>query len=130
MVRLTYQCKGVERISLVSDSMSAAGCADGSYVVCGMAVTVKDGIARNDQSGALAGSTLSLDTAVDRFAAFCNIPLAKAIVSATATPAKQIGIYDRVGSIDQGKQADLLLLKNCEKLSPERILLRGKWLTP
>ena len=129
MIRLTHQCKGVDGISLVSDSMSAAGCRDGNYKVCGMPVTVKDGIARNDQSGALAGSTLSLDMAVNRFAAFCNIPLTEAIISATATPARQIGIYDSVGSIDIGKQADLLLLKNPERLIPEKILLRGKWLS-
>jgi imidazolonepropionase-like amidohydrolase len=45
---------------------------------------------------------------------------------ATATPARQTGIYDSVGSIDIGKQADLLLLKNPERLIPEKILLRGK----
>ena len=77
----------------------------------------------------MAGSPLSLDTTVNRFAAFCNIPLTEAIISATATPARQIGIYDSVGSIDIGKQADLLLLKNPERLIPEKILLRGKWLS-
>ena len=51
------------------------------------------------------------------------------VASATATPARQIGIYDSVGSIDIGKQADLLLLKNPERLIPEKILLRGKWLS-
>ena len=130
MIRLVYRNKGVEQISLVSDSMSAAGCADGTYKVCGMSVTVKDGIARNDASGVLAGSTLSLNTAVNRFAEFSGIPLSRALVSATATPAKQVGIYDVVGSIDKGKQADVLLLQTPDRLMPARILLRGKWLTP
>ncbi len=129
MIRLAYRSKGVDGISLISDSIAAAGYPDGQYSVGGLPITVKDGIARTDENGALAGSTLSLDMAVNRFAEFCRIPLSEAIVSATATPAKQVGIYDTVGSIDEGKRADLILLKTPDKLIPERILLRGQWLS-
>ena len=39
-----------------------------------------------------------------------GIPLEEAVAAATANPAKSIGIYDKVGSISVGKQADVLLL--------------------
>ncbi len=127
MIRLTYRAKGVDGISLISDSIAAAGYHDGSYHVGGLPITVKDGVARTDENGALAGSTLSLETAVNRFARFCGIPLSEAIVSATATPAKQVGAYGEIGSIDEGKSADLILSPSPDRLIPERILLRGEW---
>ena len=50
-------------------------------------------------------------------------------MAATETPAKQVGAYDEIGSIDEGKQADLILIKSPDRLIPERILLRGRWLS-
>ena len=129
MIRLAYRAKGVDGISLISDSIAAAGYADGHYDVGGLPITVKNGIARTDENGALAGSTLSVDMAVNNFAEFCKIPLTEAIVSATATPAKQVGVYDMYGSIDEGKSADLILSSSHDRLILDRILLRGEWIT-
>ena len=129
MIRLAYRAKGVDGISLISDSIAAAGYADGDYHVGGLPITVKDGIARTKENGALAGSTLALDQAVNRFAEFCGIPLTEAVVAATKTPAKQIGAYDEIGSIDEGKSADLILIRSTDRLIPEKIMLRGSWLS-
>ncbi len=129
MIRLTYRAKGVDGISLISDSIAAAGYPDGHYTVGGLPTTVKDGIARTDDNGALAGSTLSLDMAVERFAEYCGIPLTEALIAATRTPALQVGVYDTYGSLDEGKSADLLLLQTPDRLAPERIMVRGEWLT-
>ena len=129
MLRMTQRLKGVDGISLISDSIAAAGYPDGHYHVGGLATTVKDGIARTDENGALAGSTLSLDTAVNRFSEACGIPLTEAIISATATPAKQVGAYGEIGSIDEGKQADLILSSSPERLILDRILVRGEWIS-
>lgn len=129
MIRLAYRAKGADGISLISDSIAAAGYPDGDYAVGGLPITVKDGIARTKDNGALAGSTLALDQAVNRFAEFCGIPLSEAIISGTATPAKQVGAYDEIGSIDEGKRADLILSSSPDRLILDRILLRGEWLT-
>ena len=129
MIRLAYRAKGADGISLISDSIAAAGYPDGDYAVGGLPITVKDGIARTKDNGALAGSTLALDQAVNNFAEFCGIPLSEAIISGTATPAKQVGAYDEIGSIDEGKRADLILSSSPDRLIPDRILLRGEWLT-
>ena len=108
VVDLTYSIKR-DKLVLISDSMEATCCADGEYFIAGNPVTVKDSIARTCD-GALAGSTLTLDQAVKNLMSFCNIPLEDAIVCATEAPAKEIGIFDRCGSIDIAKRADMLVL--------------------
>ena len=126
MVHLAYRMKGAERLSLISDSMEATGGEDGQYSIAGNPVVVKNGIARTPD-GALAGSTLNLDDAVNNLMKFCEIPLTEAIISATEAPAKQMGVYDTYGSIDVGKRADLLFLESPEQLKNYRVMLRGKW---
>ena len=128
MIRLAYRNKGPERISLISDSIEAAGMADGDYNIAGLPCVVKNGIARAADNGVLAGSTLSLNTAVNNLVDFCSIPLTDAILCATETPAKQVGIFDTVGSIAVGKRADLLFSTRGDRLEIERILLRGSFL--
>ena len=128
MIRLAYRARGAQGISLVSDSIEAAGCADGTYNIAGMLATVKDGIARTED-GVLAGSTLSMDRAVNNLMDFCRIPLTDAILCATETPAKQMGVWESCGSIEVGKRADLLFLATDRHLKIDRIMLRGELLS-
>jgi len=127
MVRLAYRAKG-DKLVLISDSIEAAGCADGFYNIAGMPTVVKDGIARTQEDGVLAGSTLSLDRAVNNLIDFCGIPLTDAILCATEAPAKMVGVFDRYGSIEAGKMASLLFLKSPDRLTIDRVMLRGVFL--
>lgn len=126
-VALAYKCKR-ERLSLVSDSMEATGMPDGEYSIAGNPVTVKDGKALT-HDGALAGSTLTLDKAVNNLMSFCDIPLSEAILCATEAPAKEVGIFDVCGSLDEGKRADIIIAPMDEKrLKIEKIMLRGRFI--
>ncbi len=127
MVALAYRNKGAQRLVLISDSMEAAGCPDGEYAIAGMPVTVKDGIARTHE-GALAGSTLTLDQGVNNLIQFCNIPLTDAVICATEAPAKEMGVFDRYGSIEEGKYADLLVLRAVDSLDILRVMRHGDWI--
>lgn len=109
MVRLTYHCKGAQRLILITDSMEATGCADGEYAIAGERVIVRDGRAET-LSGALAGSTLDLWQAVKNLMKMTGAPLEDAVRCATINPATATGIADRVGSIAAGKRADLLVV--------------------
>ena len=120
MVKLAYLCKGDEHLVLISDSMEATGGADGEYSIAGMKVIVKDGKALTTD-GALAGSTLNLFDGVKNLAKFADIPFATALRCATFTPACMVGIADRVGSLEVGKQADILI---AEEVAGD-IVLRG-----
>lgn len=108
MVKLAYKCKGLDRLVLITDSMEATDCPDGEYSIAGLPVVVKDSIART-LDGALAGSTLNLETAVNNLASFAGISIAHAIKCATANPCKMLNIYDKYGSIDIGKSADFII---------------------
>lgn len=128
MVRLALRNLGIERLSLVSDSLSATCLPDGDYFSSGLPVTVKDGICRTP-TGALAGSTITLDMAVRNLMSFCRIPLTEAIISATETPARQVNVFDECGSIDVGKRADMLFLSSPDILDIKRVMVRGCYLS-
>lgn len=108
MVKLAYKCKGNDKLVLITDSMEATDCPDGEYSIAGLPVIVKDSIART-LDGALAGSTLNLETAVNNLAAFADISIAHALKCATANPCRMLNIYDEYGSIDIGKSADFIV---------------------
>ena len=106
-IRAAFRMFGPERVILISDSMRAAGMENGTYELGGQEVTVKDRKAVL-KDGTLAGSATNLYGCMCKAVEF-GIPLEQAIMAATANPARSIGIFDRVGSIRIGKQADLLL---------------------
>ncbi len=125
MIALAYRTKPADKLVLVTDSMEAAGCSDGTYAIAGLKVFVKDGRAINED-GALAGSTLNLLKAMTNFMAFCNIPMEDAIPCATINPAKMVGIDDTCGDIRRGGRADFLILS--DKVNPvlEAVYISGK----
>ncbi len=124
MIRLAYSMLGCRRTVLITDSMEATGCPDGEYSIAGMPATVKNGLALTP-TGAIAGSTLTLDDAVRNLMKYCNIPLSEAILCATENPAKEIGVFDSIGSIDIGKKADILVLEDINSLSIKKIMING-----
>ena len=100
-----------DKLVLITDSMEATGMPDGEYSIAGLPVTVKDGKART-HDGAIAGSTLNLIDGEKNLALFANISFAEALYHATAAPAKMLGIFDKVGSLEVGKKANMLVLDN------------------
>lgn len=117
-IRAAFRMFGPERVILISDSMRAAGMENGTYELGGQEVTVKDRKAVL-KDGTLAGSATNLYGCMCKAVEF-GIPLEQAIMAATANPARSIGIFDRVGSIRIGKQADLLLVS--ENLELKRVI--------
>ena len=108
IVRMAFRLLGSDRAVVVSDSMRAAGCADGDYVLGGQPVFVRDGKARL-ADGTIAASTTNL------FEEFCNlldwgVPFSDALRACTINPARVAGASAQVGSIEPGKDADLLVL--------------------
>lgn len=108
VVALTFaEARG--RVALITDAMAAAGVGDGRYVLGGLAVTVRDGTARLDVGGAIAGSTLTQDAAL-RLAVDAGIPLPVVVAALTEVPARALGLDDRYGSLRPGRAADAVVL--------------------
>lgn len=108
VVRNVFRIFGSERVVLVSDSMMAAGMENGTYELGGQEVTMKDRKATL-ANGTIAGSATNLYDCM-KIAMEFGIPESDAIFAATRNPAKSIGVYDRVGSLTPGKDADILLV--------------------
>jgi N-acetylglucosamine-6-phosphate deacetylase len=97
-----------DRIALITDAMAAAGSQDGRYELGGLGVRVTDGVARLEQGGAIAGSTLTQDAAL-RHVAGAGVPLDVVVRALGAQPARAIG-RDDLGTLDTGALADAVLL--------------------
>lgn len=123
-VRAAYRLFGAENIILISDSMRAVGLPDGDYTLGGLAVKVRGSLATLED-GTIAGSNTPLLGCLQTAVREMDIPLETAAMSATANPARSIGIYGERGSIEAGKIADLILLDD-GTLDLARVILRGK----
>ncbi len=130
MLRLAARQAGPGRTALITDAMGAAGLGDGSYRLGAMAVDVTDGVARlapgGPGAGSIAGSTLTMDTAFRRTVREMGASLVDAALMASLTPARVLGLDQRVGSISVGKEADLVVLG--DDLQVESVMKRGTWI--
>lgn len=123
-VRFIIKIKGLNRVVAVTDSIMAAGLPDGSYKLGVNDVVVVDGDAKLASDGTRAGSTLTTGMALKNLLKFTGRSLAELIPMLTENPARLIGVYDRVGSIEPGKDADLVFLdEDCQVV---RTLVKGK----
>ncbi|MEW9526896.1 N-acetylglucosamine-6-phosphate deacetylase [Microbispora sp. NPDC049125] len=125
MLRLAVHEAGPDRAALITDAMAAAGMGDGRYPLGPMTVDVENGVARLSEGGAIAGSTLTMDAAFRRTVREVGLPLADAARMASLTPARVLGLDDRIGSIEAGKDADLVVLD--DDLRVEGVMKRGVW---
>ena len=109
MVNLAWQLLGGARLNLVTDAMAALGMPPGQHILGDFDVIVDDVSARL-ADGTLAGSILSLDTALRNLMAFTECSLDEALSTITAVPAQMLRLGDSRGSIAAGYVADFVLL--------------------
>ena len=109
--RILLQAKGRERVILVTDAMRACLMGDGDFDLGGQPVTVRAGQARL-LSGALAGSVLTLNRAVQNFMTNTSISLPDAIGLVTANPAARLKLAQRKGHLAVGSDADLTIFND------------------
>lgn len=114
-VDIAYRMKGSERIILITDAMRAKCLKNGIYDLGGQAVNVKDGKATLE-NGTLAGSVLKMDSALRNMMAFTHSTLQDVIQMGSVNPAVQLGVFDRKGSIKQGKDADFIVLNEANEV--------------
>ena len=123
-VRFIIKIKGLDRVIAVTDSIMAAGLPDGNYKLGVNDVVVVDGDAKLVSDGTRAGSTLTTGKALKNLLEFTGRSLTDILPMLTENPARLIGVYDRVGSIEPGKDADLVFLD--EDCSVVRTFVKGK----
>lgn len=108
IMRLIYKLKGVERTALITDALACS--ASDSDKAFDPRVIIEDGVCKLADRSALAGSIATMDRLVRTAVKQADIPLADALRMISESPARIMGVYDRKGSIQRGKDADLIVL--------------------
>lgn len=124
IVRLLLKVKGLDRVVAITDSIMAAGLPDGKYHLGVNEVVVEDGDAKLASDGTRAGSTLTQNTALKNLLAWTGRPLEDILPLLTENPARLTGVFDRKGSVADGKDADLAVLDGENNV--EAVFLKGR----
>jgi N-acetylglucosamine-6-phosphate deacetylase len=109
VLRFAFDTLGPNRIIPITDGMKAIGLANGKYIYNGVEYESKDGTARY-KDGTLIGTALGLGQVLKRFVTYTGCPLDVSIKTVTENPARVLGIEEKKGSIQPGKDADIALL--------------------
>jgi N-acetylglucosamine-6-phosphate deacetylase len=114
ILRLVYKLKGVEMMSLVTCALKYAEFdgdveADSDFII-------EDGVCKFKDRSALAGSLATMDTVV-KVAVEAGIPFVDAVRMASESPAKVMGCFDRCGSLEDGKDADIVIMNKDYKVT-------------
>lgn len=97
-----------DHLALITDSIQSAHRPDGVYDQGGQTVVV-DGIHCRFPDGTIAGSALTMDRAVRNFRKYTDLPLYEVVNMASLYPARSIGVDAHKGSLEPGKDADIVI---------------------
>ena len=125
LMKLAYRCLGADRLCVISDATSGAGLPEGSHFrLAGLTCEVHDGVGMLLDRTAFAGSTTLLNQMLPILIEQVGIPLPEAVRMASLTPARVIGVADRKGSLEIGKDADITIFN--DDFSAWRVFIRGR----
>lgn len=123
VVRATFQMFGAERICMISDGMRATGMKDGTYLLGGQSVWVK-GRRATLSDGNLAASVSTLFDCMRVAVLEMQVPLEKAVLSCTMTPARALKLDSQCGVLKTGRRADIVVFD--ELLNIRYVIKDGK----
>lgn len=128
LLKMIVGIKGVDKIALVTDSMRGAGMPDGPSILGsladGQACIIEDGVAKMPSRTCFAASVATADRLVRTMMNLAECSVTDAVKMVTVNPAKMMGIYDKKGSIEVGKDADLVIWDGDVKV--KRTIINGK----
>ena len=119
---LVYKLKG-RKLCFITDCLPAGGLPEGEYTLGGARIIYRDNICRL-ADGTIAGSVLRLNEGVFGVYKSSGIPLYECVNCASLNPATTLGIEDRKGSLEVGKDADILILD--ENFKVMKTIIGGK----
>jgi N-acetylglucosamine-6-phosphate deacetylase len=109
LIRMIIKIKGAEHVALVTDSLAIAGTDITEGVMSGTPFIVEDGVCKLADRSALAGSIATMDRLLRTMVFKADIPLMDAVRMSSETPARIMGILDRKGTLEKGKDADIVM---------------------
>ena len=127
ILKLVYQIKGVERTSLITDAMAAAACDNGTEHFPDSRVIIEEGVCKLADRSAIAGSIATGISLIRTLVEKAEIPLHDAVRMASESPARLMGILDRKGTLEKGKDADIIIFNN--DIEIQETFIEGKRLS-
>ncbi len=128
LLQFAYKFKGSDKIALCTDSMRGAGMPDGESILGsrakGQKVIIEDGVAKLLDRTAFAGSVATTDRLVRNMINLAEVSLVESVKMMTLTPARIMNIDNKKGSIEVGKDADLVIFN--EKINILHTIIDGK----
>lgn len=121
ILKLAYKVKGVEKTCLVTDALAYAGVE--AKDIEDPNILIEDGVCKSKETRNLIGSIATMDVLVQNMVK-AGVPLEDVLRMATETPARLMGVYDRKGSLEKDKDADLLILD--KKLRVRAVWSKGQ----
>ena len=106
-LRIAFRCKGRDRLMLITDAMPLVGTHNQEFMLHGMRIALHEN-RLTSPDGTLAGANLSMIEAVRNAIALLGIPLVDALIMASRTPARFLGLDFELGLIAPGYRADLV----------------------
>ena len=122
ILRLVYRTKGVEKTALITDALACA--ASDSQEAFDPRVIIEDGVCKLADRSALAGSIATMDRLIRTMVQKAEIPLQDACRMCSETPARIMGVIDRKGTLERGKDADIMALD--DELNVRAVWAMGK----
>ena len=119
---LLFKLKG-RKLCFITDCLPAGGLPYGEYTLGGAKIIYRDIVCRLED-GTVAGSVLHLNRGVWNVYSNSNIPLYECVNGASLNPATAIGIADRKGSLDIGKDADIIITDDIFEI--KKTIIGGK----
>lgn len=107
--KILVDVKGTSGVILVTDAVRAAGLSEGEYMLDNRPIRIHEGAVRL-QDGTLAGSVLTMERALMNVTAATGNPLAETWRMSSLNAARALGLSADKGSLEVGKDADLVLL--------------------
>jgi len=124
VAKMVVRQKGIKKTALITDSMSAAGLPDGKYVYNDLKYEAKNGLAVYCGTDTLIGTALTLNKVVKRIVDMGIVDLKDAVRMASLTPAEVLGMESKKGSLEAGKDADIIVMdKDCNVV---KTIIAGK----
>jgi N-acetylglucosamine-6-phosphate deacetylase len=113
LMKLAVHAKGADKVCLVTDATAGAGLAEGAEFQVGETrAVVRDGVGMLTDGSAIAGSVSTMMAMVKNMVEGAGVPLVDAVRMASSTPARALSLSGRIGSLEPGKDADVVIFSS------------------
>ena len=128
LLKLAYKVKGRDKIALITDAMRGAAMPEGESMLghwqSGLKVIIEDGVAKLPDRTSFAGSVATADRLVRTMHRLGEVSMLDAVFMAATTPARIMGVDNRKGSLEPGKDADIVIFD--DNVNVSTTMIKGK----